>query len=225
MKKFLMSLPLIALGIGGCATNQPQIIKKTVIYKPSINERKAIAILIYKQRMLENKVKTLEKKEPQKSLIVSKKKGGFCKFNKQKIFKSCKNIDINSFYVAKDNVNIRKCATIHSPVVGTVKRGTEVKFLYCNKYCWCLLNDKRGYVSYKLFDKKTDTNITAIEKAGKQVVETTTQQQHKQKTKAIKAAKKQVIVKNNKNLSKIKKTTIKKGINADEIIKNYINSK
>ena len=208
----------------GCAQNQPtppKVITKKIIYIPSQDEKKAIAILIYKQNQLEKEINNLKANKQIKTNVKKEIKTTHCRFVKKNKEKECSTkIDKNSFYTAIRDVNIRECGTIYSPIVGIVKRGEMVKFDYCNKYCWCLLKNKKGYVYRKLFVKvikeKKNTNSLAI-------LNNTNSKQLKKSNK-IKATAKNIDnnVKKKQNGNKLNKP--KKVINVDEVIKNYINS-
>lgn len=215
----LVSFMSIGLFIfSGCANNQPQpkVITKKVLYIPSIDEKKAIAILIYKQKELEKRITNLEKKQGiiyrKNSFVNSKfvsnsknsKNNNICVFSKQnKVVKYCSTkISSKDIYIAKSDVNIRRCAAIHSPIVGKIKKGEKVSFIYCNKYCWCLLKDKRGYVFKKLFIREKIQNIG---------------NKNRKKTFSTKNSILNSDIKNKKNN--------KKELSPDEVIKNYINSK
>ena len=133
----------------GCSNNQPQpkvitkIDKKEVIYIPSENEKKAIAILIHKQQELEKRIVALENNISITKSNKNNKKGSKnttkCNFKNTKKELCSPKFDKKNYYVAVSNVNIRRCATVHSPVVGKIQKGEKVKFLYCNKYCWVFL--------------------------------------------------------------------------------------
>lgn len=232
---FLLS-GFLTVSFLGCAEQQPvkpvtKTIKKpiTKIYTPSVNEKKAIAILIYKQKELEEKLNKLNQTKSEKKVSLDKSqslKSGIgksalspsfaktnkCDFSKQKPIRFCDTkIDNNTNYIAISNVNIRRCATIHSPIVGKVKKGEKVHFLDCNKYCWCFLSDKRGYVNRNFFKSSIQKNNNNNAKNSKS-------NQDKQNIIKDKIATTSKNV-NNKNNQPLK------ALNADKIIKNYINSK
>lgn len=235
---------ILTAGVGslfmltGCANNQPptpKIITKKVIYLPQQDEKKALAILIYKQKELEHKVSLLENNnsftnintlKQNKNLENENKESKLqtCDFKKEKVNRFCNtHIDTNSTYRAISNVNIRRCSTIHSPIMGKINEGTKVHFLYCDKYCWCLLKNKKGYVYRKLFVK--EENPIKIEKIGEKAIKIHNDTNLTKKEKQNKVNKTSnshnPIIKEKQN--KINKKT--KVLNADEVIENYINNK
>lgn len=50
-------------------------------------------------------------------------------------------------YQAKRSVNIRSCPSMQSTVIGEIKQGERVEFVGCDRYGWCKLNGRDGYVS------------------------------------------------------------------------------
>lgn len=50
-------------------------------------------------------------------------------------------------YQAKRSVNIRSCPSMQSTVIGEIKQGERVEFVGCERYGWCKLNGRDGYVS------------------------------------------------------------------------------
>jgi uncharacterized protein YgiM (DUF1202 family) len=168
MKKKILFLGTLSLVLLSGCTNQsqvqpPKIITKKVIYTPSEDVKKAVAILIYKQKDLENRIKSLEGKKTltkNKKLKKNRKIVSNCEFKKDAKIEYCSNkFDKNKYYQAILNVNIRRCSTIHSPIVGIIKKGEKVKFLHCNKYCWCFLKNNKGYVNRKFFKILDKTKV------------------------------------------------------------------
>jgi uncharacterized protein YgiM (DUF1202 family) len=219
-KKSLIFGALIgAILLSGCASNSTQLQPKKVIYTPSEDLKKAVAILIYKQKELENRVSRLENGTV---LIKKTKKNSKCIFKKSDKKEYCDaKFAKNGYYQAISDVNIRRCATIHSPVVGMVKKGEKVQFLHCNKYCWCFLKDNRGYVNRKFF-KLLNNNKHNNQNNINNLSDVKEKNLKRNNVKVVKNK-----IKEDKNINQNKKsnTKTKKVINADEVIKNYINSK
>ncbi|WP_456469988.1 SH3 domain-containing protein [Caminibacter sp.] len=226
----VLSVSLFGLVFLGCAGNkpvpkpQPPAKPQKIIYTPSEDVKKAVAILIYKQKELEKRVENLENGVPKQNKNTKKKQtqqAKVCNFSNQKKAVKTVSVDTNAYYVAKTNVNIRRCATVKSPITGIVKKGEKVKFLYCNVYNWCFLKDKRGYVSRVLFDKADSVKPYLNNASNKNVIKT---EKHKNKIRINKkpANEKET---NNSAININNKTNNKKVLNADEVIKKYINSK
>lgn len=169
MKKAFSISFVIAIFLIGCSSvNQPQpkvILKKEkgskkIIYQyePDDNIKQAVVILINKQRAFDQSLIKLNREiqDFKKQFKADNKKNKLCIKTSQKITNyKCNNKNINKFFwIAKKNVNIRCCPTMESAVIGEVKKGSIVKFKYCNSYCWCKLENDKGWVAKFLFKQK-----------------------------------------------------------------------
>ena len=63
-------------------------------------------------------------------------------------------------YTAGREVIIRNNPVVSSREIGTIKNGSTVEFTGCDKFGWCKLKNKKGYVSGTFFHKKSRLNYS-----------------------------------------------------------------